>query len=64
MPARRAEHETIWPETRLGVSGQDDDFAGTPDLIIHYHASITQRIDVNRVDRGYATATAPTANPA
>lgn len=24
-----------------------------PDLLIHYHANISQRIDVNRVDRGY-----------
>jgi Domain of unknown function (DUF4136) len=24
---------------------------GTPDLLIHYHASINERIDVNRVDR-------------
>jgi hypothetical protein len=27
--------------------------SGTPDLLIHYHANISQRIDVNRVDRGY-----------
>ena len=27
--------------------------SGTPDLLIHYHASINQRIDVNRVDRRY-----------
>ena len=26
---------------------------GTPDLLIHYHASINQRIDVNGVDREY-----------
>jgi hypothetical protein len=25
--------------------------SGTPDLLVHYHASITTRIDVNRVDR-------------
>jgi hypothetical protein len=25
----------------------------TPDLLIHYHANIARRIDVNRVDRGY-----------
>jgi Domain of unknown function (DUF4136) len=27
--------------------------SGAPDLLIHYHANITKRIDVNRVDRGY-----------
>ena len=29
--------------------------AGTPDLLIHYHANISRRIDVNRLDseRGY-----------
>lgn len=28
---------------------------GTPDLLLHYHANVSQRIDVNRVDqqRGY-----------
>ena len=27
--------------------------SGTPDLLIHYHANIRYRIDVNRVDRAY-----------
>lgn len=27
--------------------------AGAPDLLIHYHANVQQRIDVNRVDRKY-----------
>lgn len=27
--------------------------AGTPDLLIHYHASIDHRLNVNVVDRGY-----------
>lgn len=27
--------------------------SATPDLLIHYHASITRRIDVNEADRGY-----------
>src|SRR5204862_1367540 len=27
--------------------------SGTPDLLVHYHASITSRIDVNRIDRQY-----------
>lgn len=27
--------------------------SGTPDLLIHYHANISERIDPNRVDRTY-----------
>lgn len=27
--------------------------SGAPDLLIHYHANITRRLDVNRVDRAY-----------
>jgi hypothetical protein len=27
--------------------------SGTPDLLLHYHASIAQRMDVNRIDRQY-----------
>lgn len=27
--------------------------SGTPDLLIHYHATVANRIDVNQVDRGY-----------
>jgi len=27
--------------------------SGAPDLLIHYHANISQRIDVNRADRAY-----------
>ena len=38
-------------------NSQDEDSSssssGAPDLLIHYHANITKRIDVNRVDRGY-----------
>jgi hypothetical protein len=40
-------------EKQLAARGFEMSASGTPDLIIHYHASITQRIDVNRVDRGY-----------
>jgi hypothetical protein len=31
--------------------------SGTPDLLLHYHASITQRIDIDRIDtrRGYCS---------
>jgi hypothetical protein len=27
--------------------------SGSPDLLIHYHANISERIDVNRADRAY-----------
>jgi hypothetical protein len=40
-------------EKQLAARGFEMSTSGTPDLLIHYHASITQRIDVNRVDRGY-----------
>lgn len=35
-----------------GFAGSD---AGTPDLLIHYHANISERIDIDRIDsaRGY-----------
>jgi hypothetical protein len=40
-------------EKGLAAKGFELATSGTPDLLIHYHASITQRIDVNRVDRQY-----------
>jgi hypothetical protein len=33
--------------------------SGTADLLIHYHANISRRIDVDRVDRGYGYAPDP-----
>jgi hypothetical protein len=38
-------------EKQLAARGLEMSTSGTPDLLIHYHASINQRIDVNRVDR-------------
>lgn len=39
-------------EKQMAAKGFARSTSGTtPDLLIHYHASITQRIDVNRVDR-------------
>ena len=38
-------------ERQLAARGFERSTSATPDLLIHYHASITQRIDVNRVDR-------------
>jgi len=40
-------------EKQLAARGLEMSTSGTPDLFIHYHASINQRIDVNRVDRRY-----------
>lgn len=40
-------------EKQLAARGFDRPPSGTADLLLHYHASITQRIDVNRVDREY-----------
>jgi hypothetical protein len=40
-------------EKQLAARGLEMSTLGTPDLLIHYHASINQRIDVNRVDRRY-----------
>jgi hypothetical protein len=40
-------------EKQLAARGLEMSTTGTPDLLIHYHASINQRIDVNRVDRRY-----------
>lgn len=38
-------------ERQLAAKGFQRSTSGTPDLLVHYHASITQRIDVNRIDR-------------
>jgi hypothetical protein len=40
-------------EKQLAARGFSRPTSGTADLLLHYHASITQRIDVNRVDREY-----------
>jgi hypothetical protein len=40
-------------EKQLAARGLEMSTSDTPDLLIHYHASINQRIDVNRVDRRY-----------
>ena len=40
-------------EKQLAARGLEMSSWGTPDLLIHYHASINQRIDVNRLDRRY-----------
>jgi Domain of unknown function (DUF4136) len=40
-------------EKQLAARGLEMSASGTPDLLIHYHASINERLDVNRVDRRY-----------
>ena len=44
-------------ETELGRRGFEKTFE-PPDLLLHYHANVRQRIDVNRIDRehGYCEA--------
>ncbi len=37
----------------MSLKGLEHATSGTPDLRLHYHASITARIDVNRTDAGY-----------
>lgn len=38
-------------ERELAARGLELDGSGNPDLLVHYHASVSDRIDVNRVDR-------------
>ena len=38
-------------EQQLAAKGLARSASGTPDLLIHYHANISERIDVNRLDR-------------
>ncbi len=38
-------------EKALAARGFTRAETGAPDLLIHYHASVTRRIDVNRIDR-------------
>ena len=37
----------------LAARGFEKTASGAPDLVIHYHASVTQRIDVNAADQKY-----------
>jgi len=45
-------------EKQLAVRGFGWSTAGTADLLIHYHANISERIDIDRLDseRGYCSA--------
>jgi hypothetical protein len=45
-------------EKELAARGLAGSTSGTPDLLIHYHANISERIDIDRLDRerGYCYA--------
>ncbi|MGE0041065.1 MAG: DUF4136 domain-containing protein [Vicinamibacterales bacterium] len=40
-------------ERQLAARGIQLVTGGAPDLLIHYHASITEKLDINRADRTY-----------
>lgn len=40
-------------DARLGTRGLEQTDAGTSDLLVHYHVSVTQRVDVNLIDQKY-----------
>lgn len=41
-------------EKELAGRGFHKATSGTPDLLVHYHASVTQEIDLRNIDRNYA----------
>ena len=40
-------------EKELAVRGFEKTTSGMPDLLVHYHASVTQAIDLRKLDRQY-----------
>ncbi len=50
-------------ERQLAARGFALSSSGAPDLLIHYHANITERIDANRVDRTYGYCAAGDCPP-
>jgi hypothetical protein len=50
-------------ERGLAVRGLELASSGTPDLLIHYHANISERIDVNEADRAYGYCNAADCPP-
>jgi hypothetical protein len=42
-------------DQRLASRGFEKVTSGTPDLLIHYHASVRQRLDISNVDQRYGT---------
>jgi hypothetical protein len=43
-------------EQRLSARGFEKTEAATPDLLVHYHASFSEKIDVREIDRSYASS--------
>jgi hypothetical protein len=50
-------------ERGLAVRGLELTSSHTPDLLIHYHANISERIDVNKADRAYGYCRAADCPP-
>jgi hypothetical protein len=50
-------------EKQLALRGIELSTSGRPDLLIHYHANIQKRLDVNRVDRTYGYCSGGTCPP-
>jgi hypothetical protein len=40
-------------EKRIGAKGYERATAGEPDLLIHYHATVSQKLDVRETDQPY-----------
>jgi hypothetical protein len=51
-------------ERQLTARGFEKTDAGMPDLVIHYHVSISQRIDLNGIDRKDGDCRSPRARTA
>jgi hypothetical protein len=51
----------FWVSTE--ARGFEKATSGTPDLLLHYHASVTQRIDVNAIDRQYGYCNSDDCQP-
>src|SRR6188472_3420103 len=50
-------------EKQLAARSMQLSTSGAPDLLIHYHANIRQRVEVNRIDRGYGYCSAGDCPP-
>ena len=49
------EHVRARVEQELARRGFEKASGDAPDLLVHYHASVTQKIDVRELDRGYTS---------
>lgn len=45
-------------EKQLAARGLELAASGAPGLLLHYHANVSQRLDVNRIDQAYGYCTA------